>query len=374
MSTLVQRIIPSNKAVAQVLSAWAEDWEDLSNDLQSDPSVLGVEEGDDVEEAVIDHIGAAASTMVANMIEAAHGTRTQRLVLIASANPAVEQILMEAALFLSADSSAPDVMNDSEAQKFRERAGRCPPGYHYDVEDEKCEPSDSQEKVEKATGAVADYAALGSLIDSGKLKGTIDEHNKIAKDFIAKHKAGLKQTLDDIKALAPEGASVKGRAKTVASAVGKLARKPKYGTADKLQDGSGFRVVLKGIKDVDSVAEGLKKKYKIVDEDRYIDKSNGEGTPADFGYRSHHLIVETPDGLQKEIQVRTENQNKHAEWCHDAYKPQTDEQRKVIMENEDAVREYAIAMGKYFFDIDSGKKPGKKPVPAPEVAAAFGTL
>ena len=294
---------------------------------------------------------------------------------MANANPVVEHLLLSAANFLTAaDGSAPETMNTSEAQKFRERAGRCPPGYHFDVEDEKCVTTDAPEKADKASGAIADYTALGSLIDSGKLKGTIEEHNKIAKNFIAKHKASLKETLDDIKGLAPEGAYVKGRAKTVASAVGKLARKPKYGTADKLQDGSGFRVVLQSVSEVDKVAEGLKKKYKVVEEDRYIDKSNGEGTPADFGYRSHHLIIETPDGLQKEIQVRTDNQNKHAEWCHDAYKPQTDAQRAVIAEHEDDVRDYAIAMGKYFYDLDSGKKPAKKPVPTKEVEAAFGSL
>jgi ppGpp synthetase/RelA/SpoT-type nucleotidyltranferase len=78
--------------------------------------------------------------------------------------------------------------------------------------------------------------------------------------------------------------------------------------------------------------------------------------------------------LQKEIQVRTANQNKHAEWCHDAYKPQTAEQRKVIQENEEDVRSYAIAMGKYMYALDKGEDPGEKPKPTKAVAAAFGTL
>jgi ppGpp synthetase/RelA/SpoT-type nucleotidyltranferase len=372
---ILSLVKPTTKAEAYVLRAWVDDWGAFVDDVAADPGSIGLGE-DYTNQEVADHVSATADAMVADLIESRLGSLTRQLSLIANAVPVVEDLVLSAAMFLiaAADGSAPDVMTNSEATKFREKAGRCPPGFHFDVESETCTPTESKEQEDKAVGAIADYSALGSLIDDGKLSGTIEEHNKIAKDFIAKHKATLKQTLDDIKSLTPEDAIVKGRAKTVASAVGKLARKPKYKNAANLQDGSGFRVVLKSVGEMDKVAEELKKKYKVVEEDRYVEKSNGEGTASDFGYRSHHLIIQTPDGLQKEIQVRTANQNKHAEWCHDAYKPQTAEQRKVIQENEEDVRSYAIAMGKYMYALDKGEDPGEKPKPTKAVAAAFGTL
>jgi ppGpp synthetase/RelA/SpoT-type nucleotidyltranferase len=161
----------------------------------------------------------------------------------------------------------------------------------------------------------------------------------------------------------PDGAKVKGRVKEVKSALGKLVRKPKYKTADRLQDGTGMRVIAKDTKMLEQSIESLKKHYKVIESDDYV-TTPLQGDKG-LGYRSFHAIIEDDDGLQKEIQLRTPNQNMHADWCHDVYKPVTPEQDAAMKQHADTIAQYARDMGNFFHKIDSGTKPPPPP-PCPE--------
>lgn len=198
------------------------------------------------------------------------------------------------------------------------------------------------------------------------------EHEKIATEFLAKHAASLEASVADMKRLAPEGAKVSGRVKDVASAIEKVARKPKYGTVDKLQDGTGMRVIVSSTDGVEATVANIKKKYRVVAEDDYISK------PQEGGYRSHHLIIEGADGLQKEVQVRTQNEHAWAEWAHNSvYKPHTDEQKAALADPafRDKVTRYAEAMSQHFYDLDRGRgSSASEPQIPPEVERVFGRM
>jgi ppGpp synthetase/RelA/SpoT-type nucleotidyltranferase len=214
-------------------------------------------------------------------------------------------------------------------------------------------------------GGPADVPGLADAVASGKLAPgkSVEDHVKIAEDFLGRHKANLEKSVSTLQGLMPDGAKVKGRVKEVKSALGKLVRKPKYKTADRLQDGTGMRVIAKDTKMLEQSIESLKKHYKVIESDDYV-TTPLQGDKG-LGYRSFHAIIEDDDGLQKEIQLRTPNQNMHADWCHDVYKPVTPEQDAAMKQHADTIAQYARDMGNFFHKIDSGTKPPPPP-PCPE--------
>jgi len=216
--------------------------------------------------------------------------------------------------------------------------------------------------------------AIGTLLPKTH---TLGDHVRIAKDTLAKHESGFVENKALIRSLAPKGAEVEGRVKKLDSAVGKLVRKAaeardegkptKYTTVAHLQDLTGLRVVAKSVDEVKSTVENLKKHYKVVGEDNYIDNPNGS-------YRSHHLIVRGKDGMDREIQVRTENQHRMANWSHDTYKPRNAEQREAIKKAGASIKEYEMKMADHFWQKDNGKTPPPLPPCPPAVKAHFGCL
>jgi ppGpp synthetase/RelA/SpoT-type nucleotidyltranferase len=144
-----------------------------------------------------------------------------------------------------------------------------------------------------------------------------------------------------------------------------MVEKPHYTTADKLQDGTGMRVVHGTVEEVKATVAKIRAKYKVIEEDDYIAKPKGD-------YRSHHLIIEGPGKLAMEIQVRTKNQDAFGDWCHDVYKPVTKKQAKVQKHPE--VISYARDISAYFWALDTGAEPPPKPPCTKVVSDAFGCL
>ena len=220
---------------------------------------------------------------------------------------------------------------------------------------------------------VESKTAIQQQIENGKLRGTVKQHVRIAREFEHKHKAALNATREEIASLAPAGADVKARVKTLDSAVGKVARKPKdratgkgYESANELQDGTGIRVVAASLDDVASTVKRVKEAYDVIEEDDYI-------TFPKEGYRSYHLVIRTSDGLPKELQVRTKNMHTFAEWCHDLYKPQTPAQKEALAVSGDEVRAYMFAVAKLMTDRDEGRDGVTPPCPV-FVREAFGCI
>ncbi|HWU32314.1 MAG TPA: (p)ppGpp synthetase [Marmoricola sp.] len=115
--------------------------------------------------------------------------------------------------------------------------------------------------------------------------------------------------------------SVNGRTKSVASFAGKAMRSrdgvPLYvDPLTEITDVVGVRVITYLQSDVEAVAELFDDQLTIID-DRDLGKETArEGR---FGYASRHLLVSTPDGLDRpaSVQVRTVLQHAWAEFEHD---------------------------------------------------------
>ncbi len=220
-----------------------------------------------------------------------------------------------------------------------------------------------------------DPGAKGKLADaakSGKLPKDVspEEHFKIAEEVLEIQRATFPKTLETLKQLAVgDGTAVMGRVKDIHSAIGKLLRKPKYGTAENLMDGTGFRFVCNSVDDVLNTVKNIKSQYETSskDEEDYITK------PKD-GYRSYHLIIKDGDGYYKEVQVRTPNQDTWANWCHDVYKPHTPVQAKAVEESKAEILAYGEKMSEFYFAKDQGKEPSETPDCPPVVKTTFGCM
>lgn len=213
-------------------------------------------------------------------------------------------------------------------------------------------------KNKEATGAAPERVKVKPTIKDLESKigaklpdpPDFDHQVKIAQEIIDKHAGSLDAKLSALKELAPPGASVKGRVKDLESTVGKIARKPKYGTASKLQDVTGTRLIMDTIDEVKDTVDRIKAKYDIVEEDDYISKALD-------GYRSHHLIAKDENGLEFEIQVRTKNQNTWADWAHPIYKPENPAQEQAMADSAAEISDFKLRMSAFYYAQDDPKVP-----------------
>lgn len=212
----------------------------------------------------------------------------------------------------------------------------------------------------------------------------LDTHIKEAEKVTQAHKGSLVRRKEALASLAPEGTEVKARVKSIFSAVGKVARKPKYGTAKNLQDVTGARLIMGTNQEVLNTVANLKAKYELIEEDDYITpidqqsfpdegaKAKAAGTMAS-GYRSYHMILKDPvNGQVMEVQVRTRNQNSWATWYHDIYKPRNDEQREAVAKYKSELDELSTALAAYFEGMDNGEENLVKPQCPDYVRKVFG--
>jgi ppGpp synthetase/RelA/SpoT-type nucleotidyltranferase len=224
----------------------------------------------------------------------------------------------------------------------------------------------SAAEIDPQLKKISDLQTAGTLPKSY----TTQEHRDIATKFIDKHSEGLAACVDRIQDIAVgSDTTVVARAKTVDSALGKLARKPKYGTVANLKDGTGVRIVCASVQDVLENVKKMKDTFETstTDEEDYINH------PKD-GYRSYHLVIKDKDDLWKEVQIRTPNQDTWANWCHDVYKPTNPEQEKAVSEAKDEILKYGNTFSDYYYDKESGRPPPKPPDCPPVVRDVFGCL
>jgi len=160
---------------------------------------------------------------------------------------------------------------------------------------------------------------------------------------------------------------ISGRIKESESMVGKLARQPEnFKTVDDLHDISGVRATADTIRDVQNTMDYVRNNYNVLEEKNNIDEDRD-------GYRSYHAIIEK-DGIKHEIQIRTKNQDKWANYAHDNfYKPATKQQSVFIERNKDIINEYTKSMSDYFYNMDMGKN-SKKPDCPQKISIVVGCL
>lgn len=120
--------------------------------------------------------------------------------------------------------------------------------------------------------------------------------------------------------------TVKGRAKDVASFVGKALRKGYSDPWQQITDKVGVRVTVEDPGDIERVADLIRAEYEVIE---YQDKTRALWKDEKVGYGGVHLQVSVPgdsvvDG-QCEVQVRSAAQNLWSEMSHRLlYKPGVD--------------------------------------------------
>jgi N12 class adenine-specific DNA methylase/ppGpp synthetase/RelA/SpoT-type nucleotidyltranferase len=148
----------------------------------------------------------------------------------------------------------------------------------------------------------------------------------------------------------PDG-ELSGRVKTLESVVKKLKKKNAKGepfTQNNMEDIIGMRLTFDNQKDILDAASKIKTNFKVTQDEDYITN------PKD-GYRSYHLTVEH-DGKPAEIQLRTPNQTRWADWMHDTFYDHPAETKAQLGEDGfKRAKEYSLAMGNYYAKLDRGE-------------------
>lgn len=152
---------------------------------------------------------------------------------------------------------------------------------------------------------------------------------------------------------------VEGRVKTLTSVVKKLKKKNIGGEAFthlNLEDIAGLRVTFKNLGDILPGVEKIHRNLNVIQDEDYI-------TQPKSGYRSYHLTVKH-NGYPVEIQLRTPNMTKWADWQHDRiYDNIEDTKRRIGEKGLREVQAYALAMSGYYELLDKGLPATLPPVP-----------
>jgi len=138
--------------------------------------------------------------------------------------------------------------------------------------------------------------------------------------------------LEEALSVLPSNLTIKGRVKSFQSYYDKIIRYLKNARTTNgkiiINDKIGVRIICPFLEDIDAVEEILKEKFKILE----IEMKGTEYTFKEFGYESHHIIIEIPEflgekcrkkdgssfaGETAEIQIRTILQEAWAEVEHE---------------------------------------------------------
>jgi (p)ppGpp synthase/HD superfamily hydrolase len=165
-------------------------------------------------------------------------------------------------------------------------------------------------------------------------------HTDVQK-HIAAHERAFPAILGKFKTAVGGMGVVDGRVKTLDSLTEKLTRKNK--TLDQIGDTIGLRLTTSDIPTVYRALDALHKDFTVTKVDDRIAK------PADGVYRALHLDAEV-GGKKIEIQLRTSNQTKLADYMHPLYK------NKELGKTGMLMRSYLKKLSVALYREDSGQK------------------
>ena len=223
------------------------------------------------------------------------------------------------------------------------------------------------EPLELGDKATPYQAKLGDVI-AAKYPTQISRENATEQIRLANIQAYEAIPVADrlVKDIAPafaEKAEVEARVKGAYSQVDKTMRKPeKYDSIYKLDDVIGLRIIPIGenmIANQQEAASYLEKNYTVVEND------NSTVTGRADGYRAVHMTLKDEQtGIQSEVQIKTPRQDTWSHWSWSNLYKNEDlpaRYREDIELHRNEADSYAIAMSKYYYDLDSGKTDAVKP-------------
>jgi ppGpp synthetase/RelA/SpoT-type nucleotidyltranferase len=197
----------------------------------------------------------------------------------------------------------------------------------------------------------------------GLTPGGARAHITLFHQLSARHNATFAPFMDKLKSIAPPGAEVKGRLKGYVSAMAKLADRHKDNKALRdpraLQDITGTTIVVETMAEAKAAIAAVLANFTTASwKDDYMTHPRADG------YRAFHAYTQDGEGLRREVQVRTRNQDTWAAWAHELYKPQTKEQADALSHPQFrmAATLYGKALSSALADRDAGKH---TPLPDP---------
>ena len=167
----------------------------------------------------------------------------------------------------------------------------------------------------------------------------------------------LSKTVEQLATLFP-GVPVAGRLKETAALAGKLAVKD--GPVDGVGDVAQARVSFETLDDAQAAVARVRRSFSVTSEDDFLSR------PKTSGYRGYHFGVDV-DGQPVEVQLRTDRQNRWADYSHDvAYGSHG-------QPADPEVAGYLKGMADYFAALDAGTE-GTPPDCPPVVSEQYGEL
>jgi len=197
----------------------------------------------------------------------------------------------------------------------------------------------------------------------GLSPGGARAHIMVFHQLAARHNATFAPFMEKLAAIAPAGTETKGRLKGYVSAIAKLAERHKAGKALKdpraLQDITGATIVVNTIEEAKAARSAVIASFQTAPwKDDYMN------TPRGDGYRAFHIYTQDGEGLRREIQIKTRNQETWAAWAHELYKPTTKEQADAL--SDPATRQAATLYGRRLSDALAMRDAGvQAPLPDP---------
>jgi len=179
--------------------------------------------------------------------------------------------------------------------------------------------------------------------------------------FIEEHRPTLEKTLGELKAIVATipRAEATGRLKRAENLLVKIQGKRRAGRdtygLGSVTDVIGARVTVRSINAMREAEQKILDAFKVLE---HLDFAETPRQGDRLGYRSIHVVVEV-DGRPAEIQLRTPNQSRWADWCHDTLykKHYLVEQlgQAVVDRLEPVMNAYAKKMSEYYAHVDQGK-------------------
>ena len=151
---------------------------------------------------------------------------------------------------------------------------------------------------------------------------------------------------------------VEARAKDVSSLKDKMNGKWKNKTLSEGSDFVGGRMVFRTQDEVNAAIAELQSHtgFTPIEHDDFVK------SPRPGGYRAHHIILRTPNGMNIEMQMQTKNQSIGQKYTHDIYKPPAGSKWASLSEQElGEASAYGEQVSNYLAALDSGEIPGQRP-------------
>jgi ppGpp synthetase/RelA/SpoT-type nucleotidyltranferase len=254
----------------------------------------------------------------------------------------------------SGNASPAAIEREKRRDKYEKKFEEFREYYELNEDNKGAEPIHLTDKPNAHHAATA-YRVLESYPDMNEEQ--LIEWAWQADQIRSQHELKYDEMINKLNTLHIPNSKVSGRIKSRFSMLDKMARKQgKYKSLEDMKDVSGFRVIVNTIQDSESMNNWVNTNLIVDNVDDYNKK------PLD-GYRAIQFDIINDDDTMSELQIKTPNQAKWADFFHDrTYKvnASTDYGREVITHFKE-IKKYSHDMSDYYYKLDMGDTTALQP-------------